>query len=82
MESNYVSVTERQKNFEERRAMLMSKQLQEDYTKLEEVRAFEMATIILAKEYAHNVEMGNTEGLFELNARVDLMAKQLAIKHV
>lgn len=82
MESNRISITQRQKNFEERRAMLMSKQMQEEYNKIEEIRAFEMATIILAKEYAHNVAMGNTEGLFELSSRVDLMAKQLAIKQL
>lgn len=76
------SQTQRQEEFQKRIIELKAKQLASDYECIEEMRAFEMATIILAKEYAHNVAMGNTEGLFELSSKVDLMAKQLAIKQL
>lgn len=76
------SQTQRQEKFQKRIIELKAKQLASDYERIEEMRAFEMATIILAKEYAHNVAMGNTEGLFELSSKVDLMAKQLAIKQL
>lgn len=82
MEQQRLSTSEQQRNFDERRAMSMSKQIQEQYDKIEEVRAFEMATIILAKEYAAKVSLGEMDGLYDLNAKVDLMAKQLSIKHL
>ncbi len=59
-----------------------TKEYVEQQRKLQEIRDLEIETIVAAKEYAMAVNLGQTDGLFELNTKADNLKNRLSIKHL